>query len=93
MAYLINPNLPQVLEVADEVGGYAYVARVNSVSFDGICEVEVTVVGEGDPDNGFPIRGRKFIYMNADDAEANAIDRDEALSRARALMPYDAAED
>ncbi|NJE65492.1 hypothetical protein EZE58_01060 [Brevibacterium sp. LS14] len=87
MAYLIDPAQPEVQEVAEEVGGYPYVAKVKSTTPDGICEVEVTVVGPGDRDNGFPIRGRKLIYISAEIAEAHQVDREESHVRASALMP------
>ncbi len=86
MAYMIDQRIEEVLAAADEVGGWPYSARVNNTSEDGLCEVEVTVVGtrfEG----SYPIYGRKFIWIDSDTAQSHEISVDEVSEIVRQIIP------
>lgn len=83
--FLIDPTLPEIVAVADDMGGYPQTARATDTA-GAATQVEVTVVVLGiDPPN-VEVIGKRLLWIDAEQAQAAQVSPEESSHRAKLQM-------
>lgn len=79
--FLVDPTLPEVVALADDLGGYPYTARVARTTATA-TQVEVTVVVLS-IDATVEVIGTRLLWISSEQAQAAQVSAEESLDRAK----------